>query len=86
MRKVLLITGELYPIVSGAGLHTYGYCSKMSKYCEFYACSLYFETGELNAETTVEKDFRVKLIQPYSNLFEKLQNTPQILKANFKFV
>ena len=86
MRKVLLMTGELYPIVSGAGLHTYGYCSMISKYCEFYACSLYFETDGVTAETTVEKDFRVKLIQPYSNLLEKLQNAPQILKANFLFM
>ena len=51
MRKVLLITGELYPIVSGAGLHTYGYCSMISKYCEFYACSLYFEIDGVTAET-----------------------------------
>lgn len=86
MSKVLLVTGELYPIVSGAGLHTNGYCRMISKYCEFYACSLYFETDVLTAETAVGKDFRAKLIHPYSNRLEKIQNAPQILKANFLFM
>ena len=86
MRKVLLITGELYPIVSGASLHTYGYCKMMSEQCEFYACSLYYEKDALTAEATVEKDFKARLIQPYINRMEKIINTPQILKAIFLFM
>ena len=86
MRKVLLITGELYPINSGAGLHTYGYCNMISKHCEFYACSLYYDEDEAGAERIISKDFNARLVKPYLNKTDKLKNMARIAKANFLFM
>ena len=83
MRKVLLITGELFPINSGASLHTYGYCSMISKYCEFYACSLYNGDNEIEAEEIVNnrkeldqeiKERRGEVQKQESRLIQKEEN------------
>lgn len=82
MKNVLLITGELFPLNNGARLHTYGYCTEISKISNFCCFSLYDgEQDTEKAEYEIRKNFNVKLFRNYRRKFDKLKYAFNVMLA-----